>query len=136
MNRRNLFIAVVWIVVGINFVFFVRRSVMSDSCNIDELLKKSSNSVIETTPNADHQRKEYFTAKSEAPTSRRNPEVDVDDNDEFKECETMEGQSATATMSGGHASKQPMWCMYKDEVALRVIVLTFNRHASLLKLLK
>ena len=130
-RRRKYFLAVVWIVLGVSFVFVFRRNATFDSySNIEELPKSLSNSIIGTTPITDRQ-KNYSTAKSEAPVSRAEPEVD-----EFEQCESMEGQINTTAVFGGDANKQPMWCMYKDEVALRIIVLTFNRHESLLKLLK
>jgi len=38
--------------------------------------------------------------------------------------------------SAGRDPPETNWCMYDDEVDLRIIVLTFNRRASLLHLLR
>jgi len=140
MNRRKIFLAIVWMVLAVNFVYFFRRSLMSDYCNVDQLIKKSSSKsgvLVETNGGTDRLREYGTTEIREASVSNKaEKEVNADNVDE--RCETMEGQLFTtaAVADGDSDGQRPPWCMYKDQVDLRIIVLTFKRHESLLKLLK
>jgi hypothetical protein len=114
LNSKNICIISFSIIVAINLIFFVRRLAFSDYSNADEILKVRHHlNVIAVDSTQQHVNDPCFQPAVAATTSA---------------AESSSTSAATAT-------HQLMWCSYESEVDLRIIVLTYNRQESLLRLL-
>lgn len=128
--NRTVLLALAWVLVGLNIVVFVQRSYMTEHCSVDQLLKTAAvvSVVVE-----DHDDRRPSTAG----TSSTRPPVNDDDEDEFTGCERTNVSSSSSSSAASNSSiGAARWCMYETEVDLRVIVLTYKRSESLLKLLR
>ena len=101
-NWKRALTLTIWTIVGVNVVYFVQREMFSNSCNVDDIIKRqramqdaAAASVVDGCT---------FARNDSTSTSTDPPETN--------------------------------WCTYDDEVDLRIIIMTFNRRASLLRLLR
>ena len=118
---RNVFIGFVWIVIIANVIFFLCRTLSSSNrCDVESVLQQQAAKIKSRASKV--QDKKDGNVDTAAATG--------ENGDEFEGCEKVNVVNSSA------AGQQRTWCMYKDEVDLRIIVLTYNRHESLLKLLR
>jgi len=102
---RKLCWLTAFVVIGLNFVYFLHRMFNSDYCNIELLMKEGLKGAAgQLTDRATNS------------------------------C--LRATDASSAAGGGGGATTTPWCVYADEVDLRIIVLTFNRHESLLRLLR
>jgi len=87
-------------VIGLNIVYFVQRTMFSDDCDVEAIIK-------------------LHRAMQDAAAAT------VVDSCTFARKD-----------NGSRDPPETNWCMYNDEVDLRIIIMTFNRPASLLRLLR
>ena len=99
-NWKLVVTTIIWTLVVLNAVFFVRRTVTTDNCRVDAVINQRG-------------------AVQDADTAAL-------------------GDGCTFARNASRIGDPPEtnWCMYDDEVDLRIVVMTFNRPASLLRLLR
>jgi len=101
-NWKRALTLMIWAVVGLNVVYFVQREMLSNSCSVDDIIKRQQAMQEDTASFVDGC---TFARNDSRPTS-------ISDLPETN------------------------WCMYDDEVDLRIVIMTFNRRDSLLRLLR